>query len=293
MNKVLSSKTHIAIFVLPALTLYIIFALFPIVYNLYLSFFRTNLMSPGEFIGLRNYTNLFRDTTFIRSLRNNILLIFGSLLAHLPLALFFAHCIFSKVKGGKFFQTVFFLPTVIAGAAVGLMFHFVYHYEIGLVNNFLEFINLGHLRNQWLANTETVMISIIFVVMWRFVGYHMVIQLAAMKAIPTSLYESAEIDGASGFKKFVYITLPLIRPILRIDAILIITGSLKYFDLIFVMTGGGPNHASEVLATYMYATAFRMLRFGYASAIGMVLLLLCVVSVLISNVIFKGESVEY
>jgi len=250
-------------------------------------------MSPGEFIGLRNYTNLLRDNTFIRSLRNNVLLIFGSLLAHLPLALFFAHCIFSKTKGSRFFQTVFFLPTVIAGVAVGLMFHFVYHYEVGLVNSFLEFIQLGHLRNQWLANTETVMMSIIFVVMWRFVGYHMVIQLAAMKGVPTSLYESAEIDGASGFKKFIYITLPLIMPILRIDAILIITGSLKYFDLIFVMTGGGPNHASEVLATYMFSTAFRMLRFGYASAIGTVLLLLCVVSVLISNFVFRSKSVEY
>ena len=293
MSNVMSNKKYIILFVLPAFAIYGIFALVPMVYNLYLSFFRTDLMSPGLFIGLKNYTNLMKDQFFLTALRNNMWLILGSLVAHLPLALFFGNAIFNKVKGSKFYQTTFFLPTVICGVAVGMMFYFVYHSEFGLVNAFLDFLNMGQFKRQWLSEKETVMACLVVVVMWRFVGYHMVIQLAAMKAIPQSLYESTEIDGANGFQQFIYITFPLIKHIIRIDAILIITGSLKYFDLIFAMTGGGPSHASEVLATYMYTQGFRVLKFGYASAIGVILLLLCIIAVVLSNTVFKGEAVEY
>jgi raffinose/stachyose/melibiose transport system permease protein len=121
----------------------------------------------------------------------------------------------------------------------------------------------------------------------------MVIQLAAMRNIPRSFYEAASIDGASKWQQFRAITLPLLKPILKIDAILIITGSLKYFDLVFVMTGGGPSHASEVLSTYMYYQGFRTLKYGYAGAIGNILLLLCVAVICLCNVIFKSESYEY
>ena len=293
MNKVMSNKKYILIFMLPAFLVYVTFALAPMFYNLYLSFFRTDLMSPKSFIAFKNYTNLMKDQFFRMSLRNNMLLVVGSLIAHLPLALLFGNAIFNKVKGSKFYQTTYFLPTVICGVAVGMMFNFVYHSEFGLVNAFLDFLNLGDWKRQWLSEKETVMICLVVVVMWRFVGYHMVIQLAAMRAIPQSLYESTEIDGANGFQKFWYITFPLIKHIIRIDAILIITGSLKYFDLIFAMTNGGPSHAGEVLATYMYTQGFRSLKFGYASAIGVILLALCVIAVVLSNTIFKSEEVEY
>lgn len=187
-------------------------------------------------------------------------------------------------------QTVFFLPCVICGVAVGLTWTFVYNGNYGLLNGFLKAIGLGGLQQMWLANKETAMLCIIIVIMWQYVGYHMVIQLAAMRNIDSSFYEAAEIDGATGWQQFKYITFPLIKPILKIDAVLIITGSLKYYDLVAVMTSGGPNHATEVMSTYMYYQSFNILNYGYASAIGVVLMLLCILSVGISNRVFKTDE---
>lgn len=293
MDKILGNKKNIALFVLPGLLIYFVFLLIPIIYNLGISFYQTDLMSPGKFIGFKNYINLFNDVTFRQALGNNILMVIGSLIAHVPLALFFANIIFNKIKGSHFFQTVFFLPSVICGVAVGLMWTFIYNPEFGLVNKILEMLGLGGLKQQWLSNPKTTLICIIVVVMWQFVGYHMIIQLAVMKNIPSSLYEAAEIDGASKWVQFKDITFPLIKHILKIDVVLIITGSLKYYDLIAVMTGGGPDHASELLSTYMYYQGFRNLKYGYSASIGTILLILCVLAVVLSNTVFKSEKIEY
>lgn len=293
MDKILGNKKYITLFVLPGFLIYAIFALIPIGYNIYISLYNTDLMSDGTFIGLKNYAWLFKDSTFKTALKNNMLMVIGSLTAHLPLALLFSNILFNKIRGSHFFQTVFFLPSVICGVAVGLLWSFIYNSNFGLLNQLLGAIGLEDLQQAWLSNKEIALLCIIVVVMWQFVGYHMIIQLAAMKNIPTSLYEAAEIDGASEWSKFSKITFPLIKNVLRIDAVLIITGSLKYYDLIAVMTGGGPNHATELLSTYMFQQGFRTLKFGYSSAIGTVLLLLCVLAVVISNRVFKSEPIEY
>ena len=293
MNKVLGNKKSIAVFVLPAFLIYAIFVLVPIGYNVYVSFLQTDLMSPSKFVGIKNYINLFQDKTFVGAVKNNILMVIGSLIAHLPLALFFGNILFQKIKGSHFFQTVFFLPSVICGVAVGLTWTFVYNSEFGLINKFLEMIGLGGLKQVWLADKNLALFCIIIVVMWQFVGYHMIIQIAAMKNISESYYEAAEIDGASTWVQFKSITFPLIKPILKVDAVLIITGSLKYYDLVAVMTGGGPNHATELMSTYMFYQGFRTLKYGYSAAIGVVLLLLCICSVLLSNFVFRSDRVEY
>ena len=293
MNKVLGNKKSIAVFVLPAFLIYAIFVLVPIGYNVYVSFLQTDLMSTSKFVGIKNYINLFQDKTFVGAVKNNILMVIGSLIAHLPLALFFGNILFQKIKGSHFFQTVFFLPSVICGVAVGLTWTFVYNSEFGLINKFLEMIGLGGLKQVWLADKNLALFCIIIVVMWQFVGYHMIIQIAAMKNISESYYEAAEIDGASKWVQFKSIIFPLIKPILKVDAVLIITGSLKYYDLVAVMTGGGPNHATELMSTYMFYQGFRTLKYGYSAAIGVVLLLLCICSVLLSNFVFRSDRVEY
>jgi len=290
LDKFLSSKKCILIFVGPAFLVFALFGLLPILFNVALSLFRTDLMSPGAYVGIRNYANLLHDSIFLQSLGNNLLMVVGSFLAHMPLALLLANILFSKIKGAHFFQSVFFLPCVVCGAAIGLTWTFIYNSEFGLVNRILEALRLASMKRQWLSDEGTVMVAIIVVVMWQFVGYHMVIQLAAMRNISPTLYEAAAIDGASGWTQFVKITMPLIRPILKIDAVLIVTGSLKYFDLVFTMTGGGPNHGSEVLSTYMYYQGFRTLKYGYASAIGNVLVLLCAAVIVVSNLLFKSKD---
>ncbi|MCW5953331.1 MAG: sugar ABC transporter permease, partial [Propionibacteriaceae bacterium] len=284
---------YIALFVGPAFAVFALFGLVPIVYNVVLSFYRTDLMSPAQFIGLANYANLLNDSIFLKSVGNNLLMVVGSLLAHLPLALLLANILFHKIRGSQFFQSVFFLPSVVCGVAVGLTWTFIYNSEFGMVNRILDLLNLTGLQREWLSEPDTVMLAIIIVVMWQFVGYHMVIQLAAMRAIPGELFESALVDGASGWQRFRNITFPLIKPVLKIDVVLIVTGSLTYFDLGFAMTRGGPNHASEVMSTYMYYQAFRTMKYGYASAIGNVLLILCVLAIALSNVVFKSEKLEY
>lgn len=293
MTKLFSQKRTILLFVGPAFVLFLAFGLIPIGYNIYLSLFRTDLMSPSAFVGFENYVNLLDDSIFLKSLSNNLLLVVGSLLAHMPLALFLGNLLFHKVKGGQFFQSVYFLPSVVCGVAVGLTWTFIFNSEFGMVNRVLEVIRLAGLKREWLSDESTVMLAILVVVMWQFVGYHMVIQLAAMRGIPDELFESAHVDGASRWQQFRMITFPLIKPVLQIDAILIVTGSLKYFDLVFAMTRGGPNHASEVMSTYMFYQAFRTLKFGYASAIATVMLILCVVAILVSNFVFKSEKNEY
>ena len=293
MDKVLRNKKNLIIFILPALVLYIAFVVVPIIYNVYISLFQTDLMGKNNYVGLRNYTNLMKDKFFLKALKNNAKLVVGSLIAHLPLALIFGNLIFIKIRGSRFFQSVFFLPSVICGAGVGIMFKMVYNSEFGLINALLDLLHLPGLKHAWLNEEQTVMMAMIIVVMWKFVGYHMVIQLAAMRSIPAELFEAAKIDGASMWQQFTKITLPLIKHVIRIDVVLIITGSLKYFDLIWTMTKGGPNHASEVMATYMYNMGFRTLKFGYAGAIGVVLLILCVAVIWLVNHLVRVEQMEY
>lgn len=290
MKKVMGDKKSIAIFVLPAFIIYFCFALIPIAYNIYLSFFETNLMEINDFVGLKNYTDLFKDGIFLKAFKNNITMVIGSLIAHMPLAMFFGNAIYKKIKGASFFQTVFFLPCVICGVAVGLTWSFVYNGNYGLLNGFLKMIGMGSLAKVWLSDKDIAIFCIIVVVMWQYVGYHMIIQLAAMRNIDAELFEAAEIDGATQWQQFKSITFPMIKPILKIDAVLIITGSLKYYDLIAVMTNGGPNHATEVMSTYMYYMGFNILRFGYSSAIGVILLILCMSSVGISNLVFRTND---
>lgn len=295
MKKVMGNKVGILVFVLPAFLIYGVFVLIPIGYNIYMSFFKTDLMSPGVMIGWKNYRNLWKDKVFFTAVRNNLCMVAGSLAAHLGLALGLAAVLFQtkRLRGKSLFQTIFFLPSVLCGVAVGLTWTFIYHGNFGIINQFLRTIGQEELARVWLNDKKTAMVCVIIVVMWQFVGYHMVIQLAGMKNISSSFYEAARIDGAGNWDQFRYITLPLLKPILKIDAVLIITGSLKYYDLVSVMTGGGPNHATELMSTYMFYEGFRLLKYGYSAAIGVILLALCVGAVLLSNLVFKSEKVDY
>ena len=293
MNKIMGNKKSIALFVLPAFLLYAVFILVPIVYNVYVSTLQTDLMSPGKFVGIKNFINLFHDSIFLEALKNNIFMVIGSLFFGGVVGVFFANILFQKIKGSRFFQSVFFLPSVICGVAVGLAWRFVYNSEFGLLNKLLEVIGLGDLQQVWLADKNLAIFCVIVAVGWQYMGYHMVIQLAAMKNIPQSYYEAAQIDGATKWQQFKNITFPLIKPILKVDAVLIITGSLKYYDLVAVMTGGGPNHATELMSTYMFYQGFLNMKYGYSAAIGVILLLLCMLTVWISNRVFLSEKIEY
>lgn len=294
MDKILGNKKYIVLFVAPALCVFVVFGLAPILYNIYLSLYQTNLMNESKFVGLDNYLKLFKDQFFIKALINNLKFVCGCYVAHMGLALFLSHLLTQKkIRFGKVFQSIFFMPSVICGVAIGLLWKFIYNPEFGLLNGILNTLGLENWIHNWLADEKTVVPCLIAISMWQFVGYHMAIQIAAMREVDGNLYEAAEIDGANGWQKFTRVTLPLIKPVLAIDSVLIINGSLKMYDLIAVTTKGGPNHASEVLVTYMYTNAFKYMKFGYASTLAVALLVLCLLSTGVVNLIFQtGRSAE-
>lgn len=288
------NKKTILAFILPALIIYLLIVIVPILNTIYYSFFRWNILDTTRFNGLRNYINLFtKDAIFIKSMKNTFLMMFWSLVVQTPLAIALAIAISGRIKGKRYFKTVFFLPNILSSVAIGLLWTFVYNPEFGIVNRLLSAIGLGRFTRLWLADEKTVMGSVIAAICWQFVGYHMIIYLAAIENIPSDLKEAALIDGVNQIGMVRYIILPLIKPIIGIDTVLMATGSLRFFDLIYIMTNGGPNHASEVIASYMYYKSFRDYQYGYGSAVSVVLLILCLIVTFILNRMFKSEEIQY
>jgi raffinose/stachyose/melibiose transport system permease protein len=294
MESMLKKKRTILAFVLPALLIYIGIVLIPIFDTIYHSAFKWNILGDKKFIGFDNFINLFtKDKIFMLGMKNTFMLMLLSLAIQTPLAILLAIALSGKIKGKRYFKTVFFLPNILSSVAVGLLWTFIYHPEFGIINSVLESIGLDSLTRLWLADKRTVLPSIIVVICWQFVGYHMILYLAAIENIPTEIKEAALIDGVTKKSMIWYITLPLIRHMIRIDLVLMATGSLRFFDLIYVMSNGGPNHASEVIASYMYYKSFRDYQYGYGSAVSVVLLVLCLMVTLILNKLFHTEKIEY
>ncbi len=294
MELMLRNKKTILTFLLPGFLIYIGVVIVPIVNTLYLSVFKWNILEKKRFLGLDNYIRLFtQDDVFRTGLKNTFLLMGWSLVIQIPLAIGLAIALSGKIKGKKYFKTVFFFPNVLASVAVGLLWSFIYNPDFGIVNKLLTSVGLENLTRIWLGEEQTVLPAIIVTICWQFVGYHMILFLAAVENIPASMNEAAVIDGANSWKMIRYITLPLIKPIIAIDSVLMATGALRYFDLIYVMSNGGPNHASEVIASYMYYKSFRDMQYGYGSAISVILLVLCLGVSYILNKAFKTEDVHY
>lgn len=290
MDKLLSKKRYIFFFVGIPFAIFAIFGLFPIVYNAYLSLFKTNLLSEETFVGLDNYVRVFKDQFFQKAFVNNLKFVLFNYVAHMGVAILLANILFGKVKASRFYQAVFFLPSIICGTAIGLLWKFIYHPDFGMLNNLLDLIGMGEFTNNWLANKETVVPALVVAIMWQFVGYHMTIQLSAMRDIDSNILEAAQIDGANWWVRLTKIVLPLIKPILAVDSVMIITGALKIYDIVSVTTNGGPNHASDVMSLYIFKQAFTNRNFGYASALSMVLLAVCLLITVVVKRIFKEKE---
>ena len=176
---------------------------------------------------------------------------------------------------------------MISTVAAGLLWMFVYNYNFGLLNSFLRLLGLESLTLPWLGEESTALTCVVLVACWQYIGYHMIIHLCAMQNIPQTINEAAAIDGASAWQNFWRITLPMLAPILKLDLVLIATGSLRMFDIVFVMTGGGPNHTTDMIATHMFTRTFRGMQFGYGSAMAVILTVMCLIITVLLNVFFK------
>ena len=292
MDKVMSDKRVIALYVLPALTLVLALIYIPIVLTGYYGLMQWDGIGEMVFIGLDNYSKLIVDAMFWKSAYHSFLLaIFStaSLLGYLLIALILAE----KIKGANLLRKIYLIPMLLSSVAIGQLWLKIYHPSNGVLNHFLTALGFTE-TPAWLADSSTVLGAIFLPIVWQYAGFCILIYYAALKSIPESLIEAARIDGATPWQIAFRIKIPLIASVIKVTLVLAIVGSLKYFDLIYVMTDGGPNGASEVMASYMYHQAFRGFDFGYGSAIGFFLLLIClVVTWLIRKLTAVEEEIQY
>ncbi len=267
----------VGLFLLPTSILYIIFVLFPVFQGIYYSFFRWNgLGSPTDFIGVDNYVRVLSDPLFRGALLHNLIILVLSIAIQLPLALALALLVNRGLKGRTTFRTIFFLPYVLAEVVTGIIWTFVYKPEGGLLNSILAFVMPGGFNPQgWLGNPNTVLAALFIVMTWKYFGLHLLLFLAALQNVPKELEEAAAIDGATRWQTIIYVIIPLLGNTARLSVYLSAIGSLQIFDLVWVMTTGGPVGASETMATYMYKFGFQRLAIGYGSAVAVVIFMLC------------------
>ncbi|GAA1275442.1 sugar ABC transporter permease [Sphaerisporangium rubeum] len=269
----------ITLFMLPALVLFCLLVLAPILLASYTSFFKWNGLGglPTQFIGLDNYTRLLEDPVFKGDLGRGLFLLVMSLLIQLPLSLGLAMLLNQRMRGRAFYRLLFFAPYVLSEVITGVLFTMILSPDGGLANQILDAIGLGSLQSTWLAEPSTVMYSIFIVMTWKYFGFHMILYLAGRQSIPKELTEAAAIDGAGSWKQFRYVTLPLLGPTIRISVFLSIIGTIQLFDLVWVLTSGGPIHSSETMAITMFQFGFKRTQIGYASAISVAMFLISLV----------------
>ncbi|MDD3140052.1 MAG: sugar ABC transporter permease [Lachnospiraceae bacterium] len=292
MNKLLGKKRYVAVFVLPAMVIFVCFVLIPLLMSGGYSLFKYDGIGTMKFLGLKNYIEMFTtDRYFTKALINSFILVGASLLIQLPISLILALALAKGVKGEKFFRTVYFIPVVISSMVIGQLWMKVFNSDYGLLNIVLRAVGLTDFDYSWLSNPKTAFICTVVPAVWQYIGYHMLIFYAGIKSISPDYYEAAQIDGATKWQTNIKIVLPLLAPVIKTCIIFSITGSLRAFDLIYVMTGGGPNHASEVPATLMYNNLFRRGLYGYGSAQAFFIVIECLIfTVIISRLFKKSEE---
>lgn len=264
------------LFVLPALILFTLLVLVPILVAGYTSLYKWNgIGPPSNFIGLDNFTRLFQSDIIIGDLRNGAILIVLGLAVQLPLSLGLAVMLNQRIRGRAFYRLLFFAPYMLSEAITAVLFSLILSPEAGLANQLLT--SWGLEPWPWLSEPDTVMFSLFLVITWKYFGFHMIIYLAGLQGIPRELSEAARIDGAGGWDVFRHVTLPLLGPTIRISAFLSVIGTIQLFDLVWILTGGGPSHASETMAVSMFEYGFKRSQIGYSSAISIVMFLISLV----------------
>ncbi|QGH36512.1 ABC transporter permease subunit [Gracilibacillus salitolerans] len=288
MNKVMSNKAVIALYVLPAFILIVALIYGPILITGYYGLMDWNGIGAMTFVGLENYTQLIKDAQFWQSAYHSFLLAFFSTLSLVPY-LAISLILAGKIKGSDLLRKIYLIPMLLSSVAIAQLWVKIYDPNNGMLNSFLTMVGVEN-PPAWLADTNLVLYAIFVAILWQYAGFYIIIYYAALKGIPESLVEAAKIDGANPVQIAYKIKVPLISGVIKVTVVLAIVGSLKYFDLIYVMTGGGPNGASEVIASYMYKKAFDTFDFGYGSAIAFFLLLITLVVTWITRKLTASED---
>lgn len=272
-------------FLLPNIFGFLLFTFIPVLASLGYSFTDWNGFISPSFIGFTNFIKMFQNSTFRISFWNTIYYTGISVPFTLALALLVAILLNNKINGLKYFRTAFFMPYISASVAIAVVWQLLYHPNMGPVNAFLQGLGITE-PPRWLSSTSWALTAVIIVSIWRFIGYYMIIFLAGLQGIPDYLYEAARIDGANTWQQFWKITIPMLSPTIFFALIIAIIKSFKVFDLIYILTEGGPGRSTNVLAYTIYQEAFVKYKFGYASAMAYILFIMIMIVTVIQ---FRGQ----
>lgn len=278
-------------FLLPAFLIYTVFLIVPMLGGVFFSVVNWNGIAGSSmtFTGLDNYIGVLKNKDFLLSLQNMMRMLVISVIFHTPTALLIAVVINTRCRGYRLFKAIYFVPTVFPMTAVALMWYFIFMPN-GTLNAILELVGLERWIHMWLVEEGTAMNTLIFVNVWAGIGYYMIIILAGLTTIPEDLYEAAAIDGASAIQKFRNITVPMLRSTLVMCVVLDIIGTIKIFDLVFSLTGGGPNGLTNLPTTLLYNEAFKYSHYGAGSAIGIIIMVICMVCTIGTNKLLNEKQ---
>ena len=275
------SKSAPYLFLIVPLIIYLIWVVGPMFYSFYLSMTKWDGLSAPVFIGLRNYQKLFKDPVFFVSLKNNLKWVVSFITIPVAAGLGLAMALNRTIPGEKFFKASFYAPMVLSFVVIGLIWSWMYNPAHGLLNQLLRMLRLDSLAIGWLSEKNVVMWAIIVVATWRQVGYVMVLYLAGLQGVDPGLLDASKVDGCSGWQTFRHVIFPLLAPVTVIVVVISIIDSLRAFDLVSVMTRGGPYNSSSVLANFMYIEAFNNYKMGYGAAISVIQFLISVMFIFI------------
>ncbi|MBP1631586.1 MAG: ABC-type sugar transport system, permease component [Bacteroidetes bacterium] len=264
------------LFLSPTLVIFTAFILFPVFFSFYLSFHSWNMFSGDTtFVGLENYSRMIQDAEFWQVLGNTAVYTFGTIPINMALSLWVAYLLNKKLKGKKFLRTAFFAPVIISPVAAAVIWRWMYDPNFGLVNYLISFLGIGSIN--WLNEPTAAMFALIIMGVWKTFGINMILFSAGLQGIPDNYYEAAELDGAGKWAKFYHITIPMLAPTTFFIMIMSMISSFQVFDIVYVLTSGGPMGSTKVLVFYVYEYAFKFFEMGYASAISYFLfaVLLC------------------
>jgi raffinose/stachyose/melibiose transport system permease protein len=276
----LRRRLELVLLLTPALLLFVGFVLLPIVVAVYYSFFKWTGFSPRHPYGFGNYTRALGDSVFRSAIVHNLIIAVLSVVIQLPLSIGLALLLNRKLRGRAVLRLVVFAPYVLSEAITAVVWLLMLQPD-GLVDQLLRAVGLGGLIQQWLANGHIVLYTLFVVITWKYIGFGIILLLAGLQGVPAELHEAAAVDGASPWQITRRITLPLLGPTIRIWIFLSIIGSLQLFDLVWIMTLGGPGNASNTMATYLLDHGFTRYEFGYGTALAVILFAICFVFALV------------
>lgn len=288
---IIRDKKAYLVFLLPGLLFYIFSVFYPIEESIRLSFMQWNGIGERKFVGLDNYIFMFKDKVFYTSFINNLIYLVIAVSIQLSIGLLFAILLTYLKKHVTFVKTLYYVPCIVTTVAVAQMFRSIYSTQPeGLLNQALRFVGLEQLVTSWLTNLSTVLAAVSAPEGWRFIGMYMVIFYAALISLDPAVYEAAKIDGASELQILFKIKLPMIKDILLLTLTMCLTGALRGFDIPFLLTGGGPGNASELMSTYMYKQAFSNNNYGYGSALAVFIIIESIIVVALIRHLFKEKE---